>query len=240
MSKDRTQAIPAFIDLAAQRERMGDRLDSAVSAVLKHGQFILGPQVIELERELAAFCGARHASLARTAPMHCCWPDGRRRGPGRRRFRAGFHLCRNGRGAGAMGATPVFVDIAPIRSTSTSRASKPRSARPRHAASNAPLRHPCRSLRPAGRLRRDPRGRQGAQPARSGGCGTELRREPRWQEGRHARALYGRRASIRRSRSAAMVTAARSSSTMRRGRSCSSRSGAMARRPTDRKALISD
>ena len=51
MSKDRTQAIPAFIDLAAQRERLGDRLDQAVLAVLRHGQYVLGPEVAELERQ---------------------------------------------------------------------------------------------------------------------------------------------------------------------------------------------
>ena len=60
MSNDRTQAIPAFIDLAAQRERLGDSVERAIAVVLEHGQYILGPEVTELERQLAAFCGARH------------------------------------------------------------------------------------------------------------------------------------------------------------------------------------
>ena len=60
MSKDRTQAIPAFIDLAAQQTHLGDSVETAISAVLKHGQFVLGPEVAELERQLAAFCGAKH------------------------------------------------------------------------------------------------------------------------------------------------------------------------------------
>jgi hypothetical protein len=60
MSKDRTQAIPAFIDLAAQQTHLGNSVETAISAVLKHGQFVLGPEVAELERQLAAFCGAKH------------------------------------------------------------------------------------------------------------------------------------------------------------------------------------
>ncbi|MET0688941.1 MAG: DegT/DnrJ/EryC1/StrS family aminotransferase, partial [Methyloceanibacter sp.] len=60
MSKDGAARMPAFIDLAAQRARMGERVDRAILAVLDSGQFIFGPQVAELERELAVFCGARH------------------------------------------------------------------------------------------------------------------------------------------------------------------------------------
>jgi dTDP-4-amino-4,6-dideoxygalactose transaminase len=50
-----------FIDLGAQRRRIGARMDEAIRRVLDHGRFILGPEVGELERRLAEFCGARHA-----------------------------------------------------------------------------------------------------------------------------------------------------------------------------------
>ena len=60
MSKEPKQAIPAFIDLAAQRSHLGDGVERAISKILQHGQFILGPEVTELERQLGAFCGARH------------------------------------------------------------------------------------------------------------------------------------------------------------------------------------
>src|SRR6201988_1177085 len=50
-----------FIDLAAQRRRLGRAIDDAVARVLAHCQFIQGPEVHVLEAELAAFCGARHA-----------------------------------------------------------------------------------------------------------------------------------------------------------------------------------
>ena len=50
-----------FIDVAAQRRRLGRSVDEAIARVLGHCQFILGPEVRALEAALAAFCGARHA-----------------------------------------------------------------------------------------------------------------------------------------------------------------------------------
>ena len=48
----------AFNDLAAQQERIKPLLDAAIADVLTRGQYILGPQVAELEAELTSFCGA--------------------------------------------------------------------------------------------------------------------------------------------------------------------------------------
>ena len=50
-----------FIDVAAQRRRLGPAIDQAVARVFSHCQFILGPEVGEFEAKLAQFCGARHA-----------------------------------------------------------------------------------------------------------------------------------------------------------------------------------
>ncbi|MCL4067782.1 DegT/DnrJ/EryC1/StrS aminotransferase family protein [Pseudomonas sp. GX19020] len=50
-----------FIDLAAQQARIKDRIDSRIQAVLAHGGYIMGPEVKELESQLAAFSGVRHA-----------------------------------------------------------------------------------------------------------------------------------------------------------------------------------
>ncbi len=50
-----------FIDLQAQRLRLGDAVEQAVLKVVRSGQYILGPEIRELERQLAEFCGARHA-----------------------------------------------------------------------------------------------------------------------------------------------------------------------------------
>lgn len=49
----------SFVDLASQQARIREELDAAISAVLAHGSYILGPEVSELERKLEAFCGAR-------------------------------------------------------------------------------------------------------------------------------------------------------------------------------------
>jgi dTDP-4-amino-4,6-dideoxygalactose transaminase len=57
----RLEGVPIpFIDVAAQRRRLGRSIDDAVARVLAHCQFIQGPEVFALEAELAAFCGARH------------------------------------------------------------------------------------------------------------------------------------------------------------------------------------
>ena len=51
----------AFIDIAAQRARIADRIDAAIARVMEHGKYILGPEVHELECRLGRFCGAKHA-----------------------------------------------------------------------------------------------------------------------------------------------------------------------------------
>ncbi len=51
----------ALIDLKAQQARIRGRIDRAIADVLDSGAYIMGPQVGKLERDLAAFCGARHA-----------------------------------------------------------------------------------------------------------------------------------------------------------------------------------
>jgi dTDP-4-amino-4,6-dideoxygalactose transaminase len=50
-----------FIDLGAQRRRLGHRIDEAILRVVDHGKYIMGPEVAIFEQELAAFCGAKHA-----------------------------------------------------------------------------------------------------------------------------------------------------------------------------------
>ncbi len=114
MSKDRTQAIPAFIDLAVQRERLGDRVERAIAAVLEHGQYILGPEVVELERQLAAFCRARHCvscANGTDALLLALMAEGI--GPGDAVFVPAFTFVATAEVALLCGATPVFVDVRP-------------------------------------------------------------------------------------------------------------------------------
>src|SRR3972149_6919585 len=112
MSKVRRQAVTAFIDLAAQREQLGDSVERAISAVLKHGQFILGPEVAELERQLASFCGARHCITCANgtdALLLALMAEGV--GPGDAVFVPAFTFVATVEGAVLAGATPVFVDV---------------------------------------------------------------------------------------------------------------------------------
>ncbi|WP_339501662.1 DegT/DnrJ/EryC1/StrS family aminotransferase, partial [Pseudomonas canadensis] len=55
----RSDPIP-FIDVASQRRRLGASLDAAVKRVMDHCQFVNGPEVAELEKQLAAYSGAKH------------------------------------------------------------------------------------------------------------------------------------------------------------------------------------
>jgi dTDP-4-amino-4,6-dideoxygalactose transaminase len=57
---DMPDAPIEFIDLGAQRRRLGPQLDQAILRVLEHGRYIMGPEVAQFERELAEYCGVRH------------------------------------------------------------------------------------------------------------------------------------------------------------------------------------
>ena len=50
-----------FIDLHAQQKRLKAEIDAGIADVLSHGRYILGPQVVEFETQLAKFAQARHA-----------------------------------------------------------------------------------------------------------------------------------------------------------------------------------
>lgn len=56
----RPQSEIQFVDLQAQRARIGDAMDKAVLNAIHEGKYILGPQVTQIEKNLSAFCGAKH------------------------------------------------------------------------------------------------------------------------------------------------------------------------------------
>jgi dTDP-4-amino-4,6-dideoxygalactose transaminase len=109
----RLDAAPIpFIDVAAQRRRLGDRIDAAVARVLGHCQFILGPEVRELEAALAAFCGARHAvTCASGTDALLMVLMARELGPGDAVICPSFTFCATAEVVARVGATPVFADI---------------------------------------------------------------------------------------------------------------------------------
>jgi UDP-2-acetamido-2-deoxy-ribo-hexuluronate aminotransferase len=107
----RLESIP-FIDLAAQRRRLGKSIDEAVSRVLSHCQFINGPEVARLEAELATFSGAKHVvSCASGTDALLMVLMAKRIGPGDAVFCPSFTFCATGEAVALTGATPVFVDV---------------------------------------------------------------------------------------------------------------------------------
>ena len=107
----RFEPIP-FIDLAAQRRRLGKSIDEAVSRVLAHCQFINGPEVARLEAELARFSGARHVvscASGTDALLMVLMAKGVRRGDAV--LCPSFTFCATGEAVALIGATPVFVDV---------------------------------------------------------------------------------------------------------------------------------
>jgi dTDP-4-amino-4,6-dideoxygalactose transaminase len=102
----------AFVDLAAQRSRLGDRIETAIARVLDHGQFILGPEVFALEARLARFCGARFAVTCANgtdAIQLALVALGVQRGDAV--FTPSFTFAATAEAVALAGATPVFVDV---------------------------------------------------------------------------------------------------------------------------------
>ena len=104
-------SIP-FIDVAAQRRRLGGAIDAAVARVLTHCQFMLGPEVAIFEKELAEFCGARHAvSCASGTDALVLALRAQGIGPGDAVICPSFTFCATAEVVALVGATPVFVDV---------------------------------------------------------------------------------------------------------------------------------
>src|ERR1700759_5786224 len=107
----RPQAIP-FIDLAAQRRRIGKPIDDAGARVMSHCQFINGPGVPQLESALAAFSGARHVvTCASGTDALLMVLMAKNVGRGDAVLCPSFTFCATGEVVALTGATPVFVDV---------------------------------------------------------------------------------------------------------------------------------
>jgi UDP-2-acetamido-2-deoxy-ribo-hexuluronate aminotransferase len=110
---DSPRPVP-FLDLKAQQTRIAIDLRRRLDAVLEHCQFILGPEVRELEAELATFCGARHCvsvSSGTDALQIALMGEGIGRGDAV--FLPAFTYTATAEVPLLLGATPVFVDVDP-------------------------------------------------------------------------------------------------------------------------------
>ena len=101
-----------LIDLQAQRRRLGATLSRAIEAAVEGGQWVMGPQVRELEEKLAEFAGVKHALACANGTdalmiVLRAWNVG----PGDAVFVPTFTFAASAEVAALVGATPVFVDV---------------------------------------------------------------------------------------------------------------------------------
>jgi dTDP-4-amino-4,6-dideoxygalactose transaminase len=113
MTEPASDAKPIpFIDITAQRRRLGAAIDAALARVTEHCQFILGPEVRALEAELARFCGARHVvSCASGTDALVLVLMAKEIGPGDAVLCPSFTFCATAEVVALLGATPVFADV---------------------------------------------------------------------------------------------------------------------------------
>ena len=104
----------AFIDLAAQQRRLKQEIDKSIARVLDHGQYILGPEVNELEEALVQYTGAKYCvSVANGTDALQVALMALNVGPGDEIISPGFSYIATAEAAVLLGATVKYVDIDP-------------------------------------------------------------------------------------------------------------------------------
>ncbi|PKM30367.1 MAG: aminotransferase DegT [Gammaproteobacteria bacterium HGW-Gammaproteobacteria-11] len=103
-----------FIDLKAQQARIKDKIDAGIQSVLAHGQYILGPEIAELEARLAEFVGAKYCiTCANGTDALQIAQMALGIGPGDEVITPGFTYIATAETVALLGAKPVYVDIDP-------------------------------------------------------------------------------------------------------------------------------
>lgn len=103
-----------FIDLKSQYQRLKEEIDAGIQRVLNHGQYILGPEVAELEEKLAAYTGAKYCiSVANGTDALQIAQMALGIGPGDEVITPGFTYIATAETVALLGAKPVYVDIDP-------------------------------------------------------------------------------------------------------------------------------
>lgn len=111
---EENEPVP-FIDLKAQQRRIRSELDAAMARVLDHGQFIMGPEVAELETRLAEFANVRHVITCSSGTDALLMPlMAAEIGLGDAVICPAFTFTATPETIGLIGATPVFVDVDPL------------------------------------------------------------------------------------------------------------------------------
>jgi UDP-2-acetamido-2-deoxy-ribo-hexuluronate aminotransferase len=103
-----------FIDLKTQYLNLKNEIDAGISRVLEHGQFILGPEVEELEEKLATYTGAKYCiTVANGTDALQIAQMALNIGPGDEVITPGFTYIATAETVALLGAKPVYVDIDP-------------------------------------------------------------------------------------------------------------------------------
>ena len=103
-----------FIDLLSQKERIRAALLQRIEGILDRGQFIMGPEVTELESRLASYVGSRHCVSCSSGTDALLMPLlAKGIGPGDAVFTTPFTFVATAEVISLAGATPVFVDVCP-------------------------------------------------------------------------------------------------------------------------------
>ncbi len=104
----------SFIDLARQQDHLRPSIESRMHRVLHHGNYIMGPEVKELEEKLAGYVGAKHAiGCASGTDALLLALMTYKVGPGDAIFTTPFTFIATAEVISLLGATPIFVDIDP-------------------------------------------------------------------------------------------------------------------------------
>ena len=104
-----------FIDLKSQQARIRDSIDRRLAVLLDHGQYILGPEVTEMEHSLAAYVGVAHCvSAASGTDALLLALMALDIGPGDEVITSPFSFIATAEVIALAGATPVFVDVDPV------------------------------------------------------------------------------------------------------------------------------
>ena len=103
-----------FADLRSQYHSLKDEIDGAITRVLEHGQFIMGPEVAEMEQALAAYTGAKHCiAVASGTEAMLISLMALGIGPGDEVITPAFTFAATAEVVVLVGATPVLIDIEP-------------------------------------------------------------------------------------------------------------------------------
>ncbi len=103
-----------FIDLVAQQDRIKDKLNANIQKVLAHGQYILGPEVHELEEKLSAYTGAKYCiTCANGTDALQIAQMAFGIGPGDEVITPGFTYIATAETVAVLGAKPIYVDVNP-------------------------------------------------------------------------------------------------------------------------------